>query len=305
MPDALDLPHGYTQRPLSPDDAGAVTAAIAASQLADLGRVEIEEADVVGDWQRPSYDVSTTSVGVLHGEELVAYAECIGSFRGDATVHPAHRGRGIGTELARWLAARAGELGRPIVGMPNPEGSPGDVLLAGLGWFVRWHSWILELPSGASVPQRSLPAGYALRPATPADYEACWTVVEDAFLEWSEREREPLADWLATVTERPGFEPWHLRVVTDPAGEIVAVASLLLSGGESATEVYVDKLATRSDQRGRGLAQALLADSFAVGRAHGADRCRLSTDSRTGALGLYEKVGMVVFETWVHRATRT
>ena len=27
----------------------------------------------------------------------------------------------------------------------------------------------------------------------------------------------------------------------------------------------------------------------------------LSTDSRTGALGLYEKVGMVVTSNWVHR----
>ena len=29
---------------------------------------------------------------------------------------------------------------------------------------------------------------------------------------------------------------------------------------------------------------------------------RSSTDSRTGALGLYEKVGMQVSSTWLHRA---
>lgn len=69
-------------------------------------------------------------------------------------------------------------------------------------------------------------------------------------------------------------------------------------------EGYVSRLATRQDQRHRGLAQALLADAFGVARAHGATRATLSTDSRTGALDLYLRVGMRVESTWVHRATR-
>ena len=67
-------------------------------------------------------------------------------------------------------------------------------------------------------------------------------------------------------------------------------------------EAFVSRLATRRDQRGRGLAQALLVDCFAEARRHGARRCGLSTDSRTGALGLYQKVGMVVTDVWVNRA---
>ena len=65
---------------------------------------------------------------------------------------------------------------------------------------------------------------------------------------------------------------------------------------------YVPALAVRRDQRGRGLARALLADCFGVAREHGASRSELATDSRTGALGLYERVGMAVTSTWVHRA---
>ena len=65
----------------------------------------------------------------------------------------------------------------------------------------------------------------------------------------------------------------------------------------------MDRLAVRRDQRGRGLATALLADSFARAREHGATRSGLSTDSRTGALGLYERVGMEATQTWVNRAT--
>jgi ribosomal protein S18 acetylase RimI-like enzyme len=40
----------------------------------------------------------------------------------------------------------------------------------------------------------------------------------------------------------------------------------------------------------------------AAGREHGATRAELSTDSRTGALGLYERVGMRVRQTFVHYA---
>ena len=63
---------------------------------------------------------------------------------------------------------------------------------------------------------------------------------------------------------------------------------------------YVAKLAVRADQRRRGIARALLADSFAAAGKHGAYRSELSTDSRTGALDLYLKLGMEVTSTWVN-----
>lgn len=99
---------------------------------------------------------------------------------------------------------------------------------------------------------------------------------------------------------RPGFEPWHRRVVTDPAGELVGAVNVVMFGGD---EGDVNKVATRADRRGQGIAQALLVDAFTEARAHGATRSGLSTDSRTGALGLYEKVGMRVTSTWLMRGT--
>ncbi|MER7556341.1 GNAT family N-acetyltransferase [Nocardioides sp. NPDC126508] len=303
MPAPLQLPTGYSERALTLADAGAVTRVMAANELATIGEVHIEEADIVGDWQRPSFDVAAATVGVLGPDGgLVAYAECSGGARADAAVHPDHWGRGIGTALAGWISARAAELGEPVIGMPVPQGSPGDRLLESLGWFPRWESWVLALPEDAVIPVRGLPDAYAIRPATAHDHEQVWTVIEDAFLEWSEREREPFADWVATVIERPGAEPWNIRVVTGPDGDVVAAAVLVMT--EDGREGYVSKLATRKDQRNRGLAQALLADAFGAARAHGATRATLSTDSRTGALDLYRHVGMAVESTWVHRATR-
>ncbi|WP_036507478.1 GNAT family N-acetyltransferase [Nocardioides sp. URHA0020] len=295
---SLDLPAGLAARPLTMSDAGAVAEVMAAQELHDTGEVSIEEADIVGDWQRPSYDVGAGTVGVFDGDRLVAYAEHMGADRGDAAVHPDHRGRGIGTALAGWMQDRARAAGATVVGMPVPRGSAGDLLLGALGYHVRWESWVLQLPEGATVPERDLPAGYAIREATPDDYPACWTVLEDAFLEWSVRDREPYDDFLARTVGRPGFEAWNLRMVVDPAGATVGVTVIYPFG----TEGYVDRLATRKDQRGKGIAQAMLVDAFAVARSHGATTSGLSTDSRTGALGLYEKVGMTVSQTWVNRA---
>jgi GNAT superfamily N-acetyltransferase len=295
----MQLPEGLTARPLTEADARAVFEVMAAQEMHDLGTVEIEEADIVGDWQRPSFDVSASTVGVFDGKRLVAYAEVGTEGRGDAAVHPLDRGRGIGTALAGWTRALARERGASVFGMSVPQGSPADVLLESLGYYVRWTSWVLELPEGKQIGTEPLPDGYSIRTAEgEADHRAAWTVIEDAFLEWSQRDRRSFEDYSATTLRRPGFEPWNLTLVVDGDGNAVGACFLILSEGTG----YVDQVAVRKDRRGMGLARALLADAFANAREHGAIRCDLSTDSRTGALGLYERVGMVVTSTWVHRA---
>ena len=292
------LPDGLTSRPLTTADARAVFEVMAADELESIGTVEIEESDIVADWQRPSFDIASSTIGVFDGERLVGYAEISGPDRGDAAVHPDLNGRGIGTALAHWMQSVVRARGGVQIGMPVPEGSPGDRLLEALGYHTRWTSWVLKLPAGRDIVERPLPEGYAVREATEDDRPAVWTVIEDAFLEWSDRDRQSYEDCAAGMWLRPGFEPWNLRVVTDPSGEVVGTSFAIKAGDE----VYIDRLAVRRDQRGQGLAQVLLVDSFAAGRAHGATVSGLSTDSRTGALPLYEKVGMEVTSVWVSRA---
>ncbi|PKH42134.1 FR47-like protein [Nocardioides alpinus] len=293
------LPEGLTTRPLRKTDARAVFELMAEQERLDIGVVSIEESDIVSDWARPSHDLAARSVGVFDGETLVAYAELMGADRADTSVLPSHRGRGIGTWLAHWLQDLGRRVGSTVVGMPVPQGSPGDRLLEELGFHVRWTSWVLKLPEGASIPDRALPEGYVVRTAQPGELRAAHDVLEDAFLEWSVRDREAFDDFEAATTGRPGFEPWNLRVALDGDGAVVGVSLVLVS--DNGTTGYVDRLAVRRDQRNRGLAQALLVDSFAQARAHGTSTSELSTDSRTGALGLYERVGMVADQIWVNR----
>ena len=299
MPDtAPALPEGLTTRPLRKSETGALFELIAAQEQHDTGSVAIEEADLISDWALPGYDLEASSIGVYDDERLVAYAEHMRGDRVDAAVHPEHRGRGIGTWLAVWLREHAASRGATVIGMPVPEGSDGDRLMADLGYGIRWTSWVLALPGGQEIEHRELPEGYAVGEARPEDHVALHDVLEDAFLEWSERDRETFEAFDAMVLQRPGFEPWNARVVTDPTGGVAAAAIVHLS--ETGT-AYIARLGTRKDQRNQGLAQALLVDSFAAGREHGAEVFELNTDSRTGALGLYEKVGMVTTGVWVNR----
>jgi mycothiol synthase len=300
----ISLPPGLTTRPLSPSDSRAVYELMAAQELADIGTVEIEEEDLIAEWQRPSYDLAGSSVAVVDpadGDRIVAYGEHVGHDRYDVAVHPDVRGRGIGTWLARWVQDLARSRGSKVVGMPVPEGSPGDKLLAELGYRIRWTSWVLRLPEGRTIEERPLPDGYSLRTATEADREQVWQVTEDAFLEWSERDRQSLEDFGAEVWQRPGFEPWHLQVVIGPDGDVAGSVFSTMSQTGGSLETFVSRLAVKREHRNRGLAQALLVAAFAAGREAGAASSCLSTDSRTGALSLYEKVGMVSDSVWVNR----
>jgi GNAT superfamily N-acetyltransferase len=307
----MDLPTGLTSRPLRPDDAERVFELMVASETHDVGEVAMDLEDVVSRWQRPSFDLDAQSVGVISGNELVAFAEVANGRYAEATVPPEWRGRGIGTWLAAWTQTEARRQGGSLVGMPVPEGSDGDRLLARLGYHVAWTSWILELPHGAEIEPQPLPEGYAVRALAPGgrshdegaaahsvEERAVYQVVEDAFNEWPDRTPVPFDDWAADVVLRPGFEPWHLRVVTDPAGEVVGMGYVVMSRDSG----FVMSLAVRKDQRNRGLARALLVDCFQVSRADGRSRAEISTDSRTGALALYERVGMHITSTWPHRA---
>jgi GNAT superfamily N-acetyltransferase len=294
----MEIPSGLSWRPLTLGDAKSLTALITAEQMHDIGEQVIDEADIVSDWQRPSYDVEDSTIGLFDDDRMVAFAELSGGDRAEAAVHPDYRGRGLGTYLASWTREKARQRGLTVVGMPVAQGSPGDRLLEALGYRVRWTSWVLALPEEKSIEGGGLAPGYSIRAATEDDHRAVWEVVEDAFLEWADRKRQSFEDFAAQVMERPGFEPWHLRVAVDANGDVVGVAFLVMSEDIA----FVEKLAVRRDQRHLGLGRALLADVFAVARAHGATRSELSTDSRTGALDLYEKVGMEVTSVWVNRA---
>ncbi|GIL35897.1 GNAT family N-acetyltransferase [Phycicoccus sp. DTK01] len=297
-PDLPTLPAGCTERALTADDLDAAYFVYSSAQLEDSGVVALERADIEADWSRPSMDLATDTRGVLRDGRLVGAVEVArrGS-RAEGAVHPHARGHGVGTWLAAWAEARSRATGAASVGQTVPRGSAGHRLLEARGYRDGWTSWVLELPAGARVPERPLPPGYELRTATSdADRHAAHEVIETAFGEWSDRTGETYDEWAAGTVRRPGFEPWNLRVAA--LGDEVVGACFTVVDERGCG--FVDQVAVAREHRGRGLAQALLADGFGHAAAHGAVRSELSTDSRTGALDLYRRVGMRVAATWVH-----
>ncbi len=298
---STSLPLPLTSRPLAHADLEAVYQVVVTSELADAGEALLERADIAADWNDPATDLELDSVGVFDGGDLVAMAEVRrGGRRAEVAVLPERRGLGIGSWLAAWTERRAAELGAERVGQAVPQASAPHRFLAARGYEVAWTSWVLVLPEGAAVPHRELPPGYRLATADAGTHRAAYEVVEGAFGEWGGRERVAYEGWAAHVIDRRGFQPWMLRLVVH---DVDGVVGACFTRVDEAACGFVGQLAVRPDHRGRGLAQVLLADGFAGARDHGAVRSELTTDSRTGALDLYRKVGMEVTSTWLHLAT--
>jgi mycothiol synthase len=291
-----------TVRPLRAEDAPAVYELTQASETHDVGRSLIELEEIRADWARPSYDLTEQSRGYFDSDQLVAYGE-VHKGRLEAYVHPGHHGRGIGTALFGWAVERARELGYERVGQTVPITNTAAIaLLIRHGCQLLYSSWILELPAGASIADVELPPGHRLRRFDPdRDAFDVYRTFEDAFNEWPNRLPSTIDDWQAVTWGRPDFEPWQILTVTEgnARGEQV-VGACRVSVHED--EAWVDQIAVCREARGRGIGRALLVAAFARACQHGATTLRLNTDSRTGALGLYQHVGMTVVETYQHYA---
>jgi len=274
-------------------DVLAVTRAV---ELATIGEPLLEAEDAAGFWRDPTFDPVADSRLVRVGGRPVAVATAFRNGWVHAAVVPEHRGRGLGTALADWAEARQRQRG---LSRCEQESFAGDAastaFLAARGYVAAHESWSLELPADAVIAERALPHGVVVRPLRAGEERAVHHVVEQAFNEWEGRTERPFESWRAQVLDRPDVTPEHLLVAVD--GDEVVGACVAMDG-EDPRDAWVAQLAVRRDHRGRGLAQQLLAESYAAARRRGRTRGRLDTDSRTGALSLYERLGMRVTLTF-------
>ncbi|HEX9697184.1 MAG TPA: GNAT family N-acetyltransferase [Actinomycetota bacterium] len=288
-------------RSLSLDDVEAVVAVVAACERDDDGTVEIDASDVADHWRRPGFDLAVDTLGVFHGRDLVAVGEVFEG-RSDTDVHPAWRGRGIGARLMRWTWERTRAAGRDEIGQTLPDVRTDAVaLLRAHGYESRWTSWILSIDLGEPPAAPVLPDGFAIRSYRDADEPAVYRVIEDAFNEWPGREPSSFEAWRAIATARSAFAPAMSPLIV--RGDAIAGVAIGLDyhGND---EGWIHQVAVAREHRRLGLGRALLHESFRRVYAAGRRRCGLSTDSRTGALALYEHAGMKVrrsYTRWTKR----
>jgi mycothiol synthase len=280
--------------PLGPADLDEVLAVWVACEEHDDGAAEVSRADLVAMTGRPSFDFARDTAGVREDGALVAFGAQIGKRLTFAHVLPGARGRGNGAWLLGWAEGAARAIGASACSQSLSEhDAAARALLGAHGYEERWEEWSFTLALDAEPESPALPAGYAIRPFGPGDERAAYDVIDRAFAEWPDREGGSFEDWSASSLGRPGFEP-SLLALAVRGDEVAGALLLVIEAGEG----WVDQLAVARQHRGRGLARALLQHAFAETWRRGLRRAGLATDSRTGARGLYEHLGMHVRKTF-------
>jgi len=295
--------------------------------LADVEREDrtgehYNEDDLAEELVNPDIDPAKDIVGGFVGEELVAYfyvvprsaAEGVHRVIVDGAVHPAHRGRGIGTRMVQAMYARSLEAHRerhPRLGLQVTlrglsDNKAQESLVAGIGLLPDRWSFVMRADLSDVPAPPSVPGGLDLR-----TYDGSWSaamheahnaafVDHPHFTPWSD------TMWKQWVTESRNFRPDMSLVMLDPAVEGKVVAYLQTNeydAYEAMTgrrEAFVAKVGTRREYRGRGLASCLLGHALARYRQDGYDEASLDVDSEnpTGALGIYQRAGFTVESRW-------
>jgi ribosomal protein S18 acetylase RimI-like enzyme len=206
---------------------------------------------------------------------------------GSASAPPSPAGRGTpharpaGTRSAKRSATRSTK---------RRASSSGSATSAG----TRRGSSGSDLDDEPTAP--TLPDGLLFRGHRPGiDDLQIFDVLETAFSAWEGREPNVFEDWRARFLDREEVRPELQVLVAD--GERIVGVSINYDYADD-VEGWVEQLAVHPTYQGRGIGRALLEESFRRFRAMGRRACGLSTDSRTGALGLYEHVGMRVRKSY-------
>lgn len=300
------LPEGYEIRAATLDDLDAVAAVMWAADIDVTGGSDLD-ADMIRDlWSSPSIDLALDAWVVTNGDRIVAYAHVQEDgetrLKGWGDVHPDHLGRGIGSALLDRVEARAVErfaaVPEGLLDLAAADGNEGATALMrsrGFGYVRSFRHMQIDL-DGAPVDPGKPPDGIAIRGIEPErDLPAIHAIFVDAFREeWGFREIT-FEEWKSNEVDSPSFEPGFWFIAEEDGRPVAAVSGLIW--GQLG---WVGELGVRKPSRGRGIASALLRRSFSTFASRGQQRVRLNVDADnpTGAVALYERVGMRKVRGW-------
>ncbi len=290
------LPAGLVARPAKEEDAEAILALVGEAELADQGERWTDLDDIRSSWARPSFELSRDTLLVFQDHTMAGGTEVSRGYL-DGYVHPAHRGQGIGGFLLDWAELRAVELEYDRIGQTVPESlTEAHRLFESRGFERERTSWVLTIDLDRPFEPPSFPDGIALRDVVPGKERAVHALIERAFNEWPDRLPNTFEDWSAYTFARSTYRPDLLPVLWD--GDELVGAALCLDADP--VDGWIQQVAVARPYRGRGLGRGLLVHAFRMFQRLGKKTCSLGTDTRTGALGMYERVGMHVRHTYAH-----
>jgi mycothiol synthase len=293
-------------RPPRREDAAAIAAAL--NEFNRPADFDLDSPEEVAVWlEFPSFDLERdVRVAVVDGQ-IVGYSEAFdpsgdGNFVfADVRAGPAHRDAGVA--LLDFVEERAREVAVPggkIKIWTAEKADDWRKFLEARGYEL--HRYSLRMIAGLEnePPQPAWPEGISVRTLRgEEDERPAYELEQETFADQGDDYvPESFEDWRHWMRRDP-FEPelWFLAFAGD---ELIGIS---LCRGEWAGNPefgWVSVLGVRKAWRRKGLGSALLLHSFRELRARGKTRVGLGVraDNATGAVRLYERVGMKV--QWRH-----
>jgi ribosomal protein S18 acetylase RimI-like enzyme len=283
----------------TPRDAAGI-AEVLNAHAAATGRPADETAERVERWceledLEPARDMSLA----VEGGRIVGYADVSAPgaehevVNVDLRVPPQHTS--IVERLLEEVERRAAELGDAGARIHAPANEGDDdyrAVLSRRGFRVVRSSFTMEIDLETPTDEPVWPDGLRSRPFGPGEEWAVYDAYVEAFADHWGFVPESFADW-CTWNLGPSRDTTLWRLV-QAGGEIAALCLSVPSRGDDRTLGWVGVLAVRRPWRRRGLARALLLESFGLFRSIGRLRAALGVDGEntTGAIALYKGVGM-------------
>jgi mycothiol synthase len=301
------LPDGYEIRPPTFDDVEGVAEMLFADDLADIGESDLDADFVRDQWSAPGVDLSEDAWVITDPNgTIVAHANLSpdgeGKVKSWGVVHPEHRACGLGAALLDRLEARATERLRGMasavlhIGLTDTDTAAASLVRARGFEHVRTFRHLQIDLDGSPRDPGEPPAGIEIRGIEPeSDLRRVHAILVEAFSqEWGYRVI-PFEEWVGLEVETVSYDPSLWLLATD-GDEAVGALSGVVRGDRG----WVDELGVRPPWRGRGIATALLRRVFATFAVRGLARVMLNVDSEnsTGAVRLYEGVGMRPLRAW-------
>jgi mycothiol synthase len=315
MASAADL----SWRPIGPADIPEWAALLAAIEAEEQQDEHNSEQDLLEEFSYPYRDFARGSVAVYDGDTMAGYcvltaqstADPVHEMRQKGGVHPAYRSRGLGGQLLGWAETAAIPLHQEryprhplMLAGSSISRSAGTVeLYAAHGYRqVRWfHGMTKDLI--AALPDVPAPAGVQIVGFTPARSQDALLVFNEAFRDHWGSVGSNAEQWAYHTRER-AFRPalsFLAYAGDEPLGVIICYEYDAATEATGIRDLHIPLIGTRRAGRRRGIASALLFRAFAEARAGGFSTASLGVDadSPTGALGLYERAGFTVTDTWI------
>ena len=216
-------------------------------------------------------------------------------------VDPKHWGRGLGSHLVDFLCARAEEIQRErgkelTVRLHIETGDePANELARSRGFEVVRGNFTMHVEFDDEPIRDEAPEWLTIRTCTLDDSKLCHDLVEETFAEHFGHTPRSFEEWEQGLSAREDFDPtlwWIAYDGDEPTG--------LLLGYKMGDMGWVADLGVRKCYRKRGIAATLLRHAFAEFQRRGMTSAGLGVDSQneTGAVALYESVGMHVAKSY-------